>query len=121
MGSSSSVESRIDESVTAALDPDTSFKYAPLKGSEIRIVALHPGTGTDQISCVIQNVDLNLSPTYGALSYTWGDPMTTHDILLNDQPLGVRENLHSAFMHLRNLDQVKPMWIDAICLYFDRY
>jgi hypothetical protein len=121
MASSSPVDSKIGGSVTATLVSDTSFKYSPLNGSEIRIVALHPGTGSDQISCVIQNIDLNLSPKYRALSYTWGDPTPTHEILLNGQPFIVTDNLHSTFMHLRNSDQVIPMWIDTIFLYSNRH
>lgn len=57
---------------------------------------------------------------YNALSYAWGDPFPTADIVLNGSRMTVTANLESALRHLRDLPmpeaQGLPVWVDAICI-----
>ena len=55
-------------------------------------------------------------PPYSAVSYTWGDPLETEEILLNDKVLPVRNNLWSLLSSLRRTDEPRRLWIDAICI-----
>ena len=32
------------------------------------------------------------------------------------EPLSIMENLHSALQHLRNENESRPLWVDAICI-----
>lgn len=58
---------------------------------------------------------------YAALSYTWGDPKVTRDIVLNGRIVKVTNNLE-AFLRLWaqsaevNKDNGLKMWIDALCI-----
>ncbi|KIM98268.1 hypothetical protein OIDMADRAFT_69443, partial [Oidiodendron maius Zn] len=53
---------------------------------------------------------------YTALSYTWGDPTVTKEILVNGKPLQVTTNLESALRHLRQSDDAFVLWVDAVCI-----
>ncbi|OAL00781.1 HET-domain-containing protein [Phaeosphaeriaceae sp. SRC1lsM3a] len=54
---------------------------------------------------------------YEALSYEWGDPNgLKHTILINGQPIQVRDNLFHALACLRELSMFEPLWIDALCI-----
>lgn len=57
---------------------------------------------------------------YNSLSYVWGDPFPTADIILNGSRMAVTKNLESALRHLRDYStpefQGLPVWVDAICI-----
>lgn len=81
----------------------------------------HPST--DIVLPAIMEPDFQ--PQYEALSYTWGtgdDPETIQVVSLGpDQvekyaTLKIYQNLASAFRHLRFVDQVRTLWVDAICI-----
>lgn len=83
--------------------------------SEIRLVTVLPGVDGSQIQCTIENMSLMRPPKYTALSYCWGDPNKTLDILVNDQPFPATTNLHAALSRLRDT-KYTTLWIDAICI-----
>ncbi len=62
--------------------------YQPLdpNGEEIRLCFLLPcTTDTDIIECEIYNIPIvAATSTYSALSYVWGDPEITEEIVVND-------------------------------------
>ncbi|KAI9147991.1 Heterokaryon incompatibility protein [Paramyrothecium foliicola] len=57
---------------------------------------------------------------YEALSYTWGSDQDQETVTVEGQNgvsvLYVTPNLAEALRHLRNRDQPRVMWIDAICI-----
>lgn len=56
---------------------------------------------------------------YVALSYEWGDPRETREILLNGDRIKVRKNLESALRVLRDKQPVRAgykLWIDALSI-----
>lgn len=57
---------------------------------------------------------------YNSLSYVWGDPFPSVDIVLNGSRMAVTKNLESALRHLRDSStpevQRLPVWVDAICI-----
>jgi hypothetical protein len=102
------------------------FDYAPLpKPTSIRLLKLFPlDNPKDEldlygpIQCSIIVEDLEKSPVYDALSYTWGDPCTIYsspkevsplqawaspafDIYCDGRPLTVATNLFTALLSLR--------------------
>lgn len=98
--------------------------------SSIRLLKIHdPSHQEPSIRCTLQAFDLSESPRYRALSYTWGSairPITSEyelsspdepqQILCNDQPFLVTQNLHEALLELRHLGSPDWLWVDAICI-----
>jgi hypothetical protein len=88
------------------------------------LVKILPGTFTDAVACDLIQEDFWHShdllrhdePNYEALSYVWGDVSLKRPIHLNGQPFLVTTNLYSALCHLRWRNEVRTMWIDAICI-----
>lgn len=93
--------------------------YSPIDGTanEIRLVTLHSARQDDEpIKCSLQNATLFSGTDYEALSYPWGDPELTRPILLDEASFEVTNNLYNALLNLRQPDQHRTMWIDAICI-----
>jgi hypothetical protein len=49
-----------------------------------------------------------------------GQP-ATEQIMLDGMPIEVRQDLFTAFWHLRSESETKVLWINAIYIYFNRY
>jgi RimJ/RimL family protein N-acetyltransferase len=95
--------------------------YRPLdsKRNEIRLLKIHKVDGNattpDLIQCSLEYVSLVLPPPYTALSYCWGDPKVTKEIVLDGETFEVTTNLHDALQELRQRDH-RALWVDAICV-----
>lgn len=93
--------------------------YTTLASNEIRLIELLPGAeGTTIQLHIVQNVSLRETPTYNALSYTWGNPKITQSVLIDSLKVDLTEDL-VAFLccRRRELDgQVDVLWVDAICI-----
>ncbi|KAM0417136.1 hypothetical protein ACHAPT_012843 [Fusarium lateritium] len=85
---------------------------------EIRILHLEPGWGSAPISCTIHRISLTSDPPprYEALSYTWGDPKVTREIVVNNYVVNVTFNLYSALYRLRQAEDMRALWVDALCI-----
>lgn len=95
------------------------FVHSALDDSEqqIRLLKLHPGPSESEIRCDISTYSIEESPPYIALSYTWGNPLPTHNILLNSRTCLVRGNLFNFLDTFRNdCTNIKHLWIDYICI-----
>ncbi|KAI1053270.1 hypothetical protein LB506_012304 [Fusarium annulatum] len=92
--------------------------YAPLDTDrrEIRLASIVPGRWSEDVYCNLEVVSLDDTPTYEALSYTWGDPLDETSILLNGVTFLVTKNLHCALRRLRHSDEARHIWIDALCI-----
>jgi hypothetical protein len=76
--------------------------YTPLDRTarSIRLIMISPGTDA-LIDCELYVFDLAHCPPFTALSYTWGPPSPTRDILLGGWRWTVRENLYLALTAIR--------------------
>ncbi|KAE9366699.1 HET-domain-containing protein [Stipitochalara longipes BDJ] len=83
---------------------------------EIRILKLLPGRWSDIIQCQMSHVVLDENPDYAALSYVWGDPLLTHEILVNGILYSITTNLYLALRRLRRVDAACIIWVDAVCI-----
>jgi hypothetical protein len=56
-------------------------------------------------------------PPFFALSYVWGDPTRTHDIIIDGKRLPITENLYTALQELQpsSLGFIR-IWADAVCI-----
>jgi Heterokaryon incompatibility protein (HET) len=96
-----------------------SYGYFPLDAAadEIRLLEILPGSEPARITGRLVKVSLNTSPIYDALSYTWGDPSITTTIILDgDQDFSVTTNLERALQDLRLEDEIRTIWVDALCI-----
>lgn len=99
------------------------YQYSPLKedSGEIRLLTLHPGILHSEIHVVLHNETLTKSntPAFEALSYTWGSTEDLYDIRVGPSGknvLSVTRNLAVALQHLRHVEKVRVLWIDAVCI-----
>ena len=127
------------------------YQYSPLQKdrNEFRLVRLQPGPEIAEIK--IEIFHAARTATYEALSYAWGDPERTEFAIVcastekiqtsplsklaaylkpsarNNEPsvplttIGLTHNLAVALRHLRYRRFSRVLWIDAICIYADRY
>lgn len=86
------------------------------KRKEIRTLTLKAGSDASQIRCSMSVVSLDDIPTYEALSYAWGQASNPKQIEVNNRPIFVTSNLHSALSHLRHTTIDRDLWVDAVCI-----
>jgi hypothetical protein len=104
--------SAVYESVPIDLDPTS---------TDIRLLEIvHEATHDKDslILCRLRTVPLRALPRnrYTALSYVWGPPIPTREILLNDKPFTIRENLWTFLQQARQSQERSLFCIDAICI-----
>lgn len=111
------------------------FQYRPLRPDKQEIRLLHllsleedrSSLGSDHqtlVSCRLEHASLEDRPYYTALSYTWGDPSATHEIILNGQLLRVTKNLEYVLRHFIIESRrhggggqiAMILWVDALCI-----
>jgi len=84
---------------------------------EIRLIHLYPSdTDDDVVRIDLSTVSLDANPDYEAISYCWGEPTNTVDILVGSELLRITASLHGALRCLRSSDDVVVMWADAVCI-----
>ncbi|KAI9782131.1 MAG: hypothetical protein M1839_005478 [Geoglossum umbratile] len=57
-----------------------------------------------------------VEPRYEALSYAWGDGSTRRKLIISGREFSITTNLEVALRHLQLSDQVRTLWVDAICI-----
>ncbi|KAI1179053.1 heterokaryon incompatibility protein-domain-containing protein [Nemania sp. FL0916] len=127
------------------------YPYRALpKRTSIRLLEVVPLGNTETqediyspIQCSINTVDLEDSPDYNALSYTWGDPLGIYgasqkivppsqwyvrdfEIECNGKPVSISANLYTALISFRwmlneyqepdNGQHSHYLWVDAVCI-----
>jgi hypothetical protein len=98
------------------------FSYQPLVGPDlIRLVLLHPALDVlADVECSIEHASLtqydqDLINHYTALSYVWGEPTDTRQIIVGGCAFHITATLESALRHLRDTKNVIRVWADALC------
>ncbi|KAI0015112.1 heterokaryon incompatibility protein-domain-containing protein [Xylariomycetidae sp. FL0641] len=85
----------------------------------IRLLQILPGLPSQPVKCVLRTANLlqNHVPTYEALSYVWGSYLSdVNTITVDGKPFQVSPSLHQALVRIRRAQQVRTVWIDAICM-----
>jgi len=93
------------------------MEYRPLDidVNEIRLITLLLSDDQDIVRCDFEHVSLINPPEFSALSYCWGKPDITKEILINGIPFPVTTNLESALRHLVAKGYSR-LWVDAMCI-----
>ncbi|KAK4200993.1 heterokaryon incompatibility protein-domain-containing protein [Triangularia verruculosa] len=98
---------------------DSLYLYHQLRHEdEIRLVTIKPGKWTDPITCELSchSLDVEDETEYWTLSYAWGSPRATENIILEGRQWPVTVNLANALLFLRDRKQPVRIWIDALCI-----
>jgi hypothetical protein len=101
-----------------------SYQYESLDvdSRKIRLLELQPGRHDEALYCRLTIASLTETPHYNALSYVWGDPVSSApaetEIVLDGHHFPVTPNLNSALRHLRSTAKRASMvlWVDAVCI-----
>jgi hypothetical protein len=99
-------------------------KHRPLSSrNTFRVIDLQPAqTFSDPLCCRLIELDASLaSPRgktqrYEALSYVWGVPSGTCELICDDGILQITPNCESALRHLRLVSKPRKIFVDAICI-----
>ncbi|PVH75854.1 hypothetical protein DL98DRAFT_536154 [Cadophora sp. DSE1049] len=102
------------------------YTKLPSEGYFIHHMILQAGAFDDPIRFGLITTSIITAPPYEALSSVWGySQQACLEAALVDGPtFSIALDLSTALCHLRNepgVSEERLMWIDAICLYFDRY
>jgi hypothetical protein len=100
------------------------YEYTPLSpnSEEIRLVYILPGPWSAPVMCELHVLSTDtlssstLAPSFQTLSYVWGNPHITRPIQVDGCVFEVTTNLYAALRRLRQKNEVKRMWIDALCI-----
>ncbi|KAI5865872.1 HET-domain-containing protein [Durotheca rogersii] len=85
-------------------------------GKEFRTFTLLPGLKEQPLECLLEHGDIAAPPVYDAVSYVWGDPLDSTEIICNGKALTITTGLAAALRHLRSTSARKRLWADAICI-----
>jgi len=98
----------------------TAHAYEPLQGpNHIRLISLLPALRPDEaIRFSFLTGDLlELETQYEAISYTWGEPLLTFPLYVDDGThVKVTVNLDHALRRLRLPATTRLLWADAVCI-----
>jgi hypothetical protein len=97
---------------------ETSLTYETLDSSSAEIRLLKVRYSNDGgIECDLTKCSLNENLEYYALSYVWGDPTVTKNILVNGKVFAATINLVAALETFSvESDNSNLLWMDAICI-----
>ena len=85
----------------------------------IRLLRIYKGTSSDPVEVTLELARLNdPSLEYEALSYVWGSSVTSSYIIhqTTHTPIPVTKNLYDALKGLRQVEQDRVIWADALCI-----
>lgn len=114
-------------------DQDVSYKHQALDNSkkELRLFQFLPPEEDDdpgEIWCQLEHYEFDIELTaprtsssvtewYTAISYAWGSPSPTHEIIVNGRPFLIRANLYDCFLALQARGHWDELyWVDQLCI-----
>ncbi|EEU36345.1 uncharacterized protein NECHADRAFT_86875 [Fusarium vanettenii 77-13-4] len=97
---------------------NTTYSYTALKcPDEIRLLIIEPGRPSEAVKCNLVHTRLSHTPSYEALSYTWGTEEKPGRISCGQEGhISVTQNCFHAIKRLRYKDRQRVTWIDAVCI-----
>lgn len=100
----------------------STFQHEPLKSPErqIRLLSVLPSGKGSQARYELKTYILggHRTPHFYAISYEWGQPQPSHDIIIDDKVFSIRSNLKDCLERFGSayVGFYRPVWIDAICI-----
>jgi hypothetical protein len=101
--------------------------YTPVREWQTRIVVLSEASSSDELRAELRTVDLIWGEgvvfhdtqeriDFTALSYTWGEPIFSQKLILNDVAYPITENLYLFLRRCLQRTEIRRLWIDAVCI-----
>ena len=100
----------------------STYYYYPLPQQQsdappfTRLLLLSSGREPEPLRGVLQVINIEIPPPFEALSYTWGSDFVGTPLYLEGGCLPIRQNLNAALRSLRQSNQARRLWIDALCI-----
>ncbi|RYP12375.1 hypothetical protein DL765_007363 [Monosporascus sp. GIB2] len=100
------------------------------KSPQIRLLRLQPGTGYDRLECSLEVAEPfsmpgsevpRAHPPYEAISYVWGDPTKSEQILCDGRILAITVSLATALRRVRLPGRRRLLWADGVCINQDDF
>ncbi|KAK5268609.1 hypothetical protein LTR96_006316 [Exophiala xenobiotica] len=133
------------QATTVAVDTDTTaasctrtytparepYIYKPLEASktapdntrlqhqeneQIRIFVLSAGSGQEPLRGTLVTSHVSSAPSYEAISYVWGDPTMSAEVICDERALKVTESAGTVLRRFRLPNQQRRLWIDGISI-----
>jgi hypothetical protein len=95
------------------------FAHSPLQStSHIRLIRLQAGKSDEDIACTIFQTSLDDAPAFEAISYTWGAVDDRQRLVCSSggEFMEVTKNCNSVLRRLRDDNEPRIIWVDAICI-----
>lgn len=93
-----------------------SYRVLDESRNEIRLLILLPGAPGDEVYCGLRHAEISVALEFTALSYTWGDQKHTKTISIDGDQFEVTNNLFDALQYMRHTEELRTLWIDAVCI-----
>ena len=91
------------------------YCYAPLPdGPYIRILMLHRGRQSDPLRGELELFNIHKGGDYEPLSYVWGDPSRSYEIICNNKSLSLTASLDGALRRVRRDNRPRRIWVDQV-------
>jgi Heterokaryon incompatibility protein (HET) len=95
----------------------TTYKYKHINGhSELRLLKLEPGDVLIALQGSLVAVSLASCPPFEAISYAWEDTIRSHSVETPEGRILINASLHQALIRLRQKQDYRFLWADAICI-----
>ena len=93
------------------------FQPLPVDADSIKLLLLQPSSQKRaRIKCSRTTTQLSRGYSYEAVSYTWGAPLPSRQIFVDNQALEIGDNLYHCLLRLRHPHRTRALWIDATCI-----
>jgi len=84
---------------------------------QIRLLELLPAETLEApLECRLSPASLDANIDFSAISYCWGDPTDTRDVLVDGRRHAVTVSLCGALRRLRRDRVSRTLWADALCI-----
>ena len=96
------------------------YVYASFNFRRIRLLNLNSHDayydGKIALQGSLEDISLDSTRSFDALSYVWGSSQTPNFILIDGKPLPITANCYIALRNLRDYHHVYRIWVDSICI-----
>jgi len=102
-----------------AITDSNRYTYLPFRDNHsIRLLTLFPSSDGLLLRCNLEEVGLNSSPDYEAISYVWGDNDMPASIICDSsgKEISITRNLEAVLIRFRQSTQPRRLWVDGICM-----
>lgn len=103
--------------MSLSLAPSASYHHAAFSDqNSIRLLSLQPGPLKEAIRITLEEISIEKVHDFEALSYVWDLQTPDCPVFCGEKQLLITKNCFDALQRLRFEDDLRLLWIDAICI-----